>query len=202
MSKLKNIKALRDMMAGNHRTQTKKTFGYRKKKEHKIREVGETWEEEINGTTFIWEQKEGYRVKRSKNAKVIDALRAELNSFPNCPKETCTCTNPTRLDRKFRRFMGICFDCNLKRETALQIQGKYEEYAKNKMKTNAEAFFKQADKEVEILKKSLSEKIGYVNEDGSEEIWESTDQAGMIRRIDEDYNDLKDFILNGFDEEE
>ena len=83
--KLKNVKAVSEMIAGTHKSQTKKTIGFSEVKSFIKREVGETWVDEDGNS---WEQKKGYKVKLGK----LSELRNDLNSFPNCDKEVCTCT--------------------------------------------------------------------------------------------------------------
>ena len=59
-SKLKNTKAVTEMLAGVHKTQTKRTVGFENSPTYVRRSVGEQWEDE-NGD--MWEQKAGYKVK-------------------------------------------------------------------------------------------------------------------------------------------
>ena len=47
-----------------------------------------------------------------------------------------------RLDDKMWRLFGHCFDCQVKIENKLRIQGKYEEWAENKIKQNKISFIK------------------------------------------------------------
>ena len=90
--KLKNIKAVNEMLLGEHKTQTKKVIAFDEKKVIK-RDVGATWSDDKGQT---WEQKNGYKVKVGKFAK----LREDLKSFPNCNKETCVCVEPGQVDLK------------------------------------------------------------------------------------------------------
>ena len=88
--KLQNIKAIKQMLEGSHKSQTKIQVGGPIPKTQVKRKVGDTWTETdpLTGTTSEWEQKEGFRVKGGK----FQEIRDYLDSFPNCPKETCTCT--------------------------------------------------------------------------------------------------------------
>jgi len=56
MAKLQNIKAVKEMIAGNHRTQTKNTVAFGESKDFIKREVGDQW---TDGEGNIWEQKKG-----------------------------------------------------------------------------------------------------------------------------------------------
>ena len=88
-NKLKNVKAVKEMLDGKHKTQTKKTVSFADKVIER-REVGETWTDDKGQK---WEQRNGYKVKVGKLSK----LREELKSFPNCNKETCTCIEQAKL---------------------------------------------------------------------------------------------------------
>lgn len=188
------------MLGGNHRTQTRKTHGFSDTKyqaeRSKIREVGEVWEEVgADGKTICWwKQEQGYRVKYNVHPDISKSnsdFQEYLRSFPNCQKDACTCKSPTPLDIKFRSKMGMCEDCVMTMETRLKIQGKFDEYAKNKMRANAESFFRESDTEIEVLKEQFKN-IGYVNSEfGDVEKWTLEDMDGMLEKIDNSYNDFK-----------
>ena len=80
MAKLNNIKAVKEMIGGEHKTQTKKTISFADKIVER-REVGETW---IDDKNQKWEQRNGYKVKIGK----LSELRKELREFPNCNRES------------------------------------------------------------------------------------------------------------------
>jgi hypothetical protein len=205
MAKLQNIKALKQMLDGNHRMQTRKTIGFSDAKDTaKIREVGEIWEEtDQHGNTIWWEQKQGYRVKYGVHPEIAQTLREAqeyLSSFPNCQKETCTCKQPTRIDEKFRKLVGMCEDCLISYETSLKIKGEFNEYAMKKMEANAKAFFEQADKEVEVLKREISNIhfAGDENDVNPIETWKFQDEESYKKFIDEKYNEFKTKTLEKF----
>jgi hypothetical protein len=206
MSKLQNIKAIQKMMSGEHRMQTRKTHGFsgvdKAAERAKTREVGEVWAEtDYEGNVICWwRQNKGYRTKFNVHPDIADSnarTRQELRSFPNCPKETCTCTNPTRLDQTFRKKTGMCEECVLSMETRLKIQGKYKDYEREKMRANAEAFFRDADQEVEVLKEALSN-LDFVNSDGRAEHWEFQNPEAMRETIEKSYNDFKKGVLDHY----
>ena len=186
MAKLKNIKAVKEMLGGEHKTQTKKTISFTDKVFVK-REVGETWTDDKGQK---WEQRKGYKVKVGKMAK----LRQELKSFPNCNKETCTMTEPGTADLKMKAIHGMCLDCVTLMEYDLKQKGEYEEYERKKMLANAEAWLKQAELEKEVLKTTL--KASFVNEDGSIEEWaEGMSEDELVSKIDNDFEKFRtDFI--------
>ena len=173
-NKLQNIKAVKEMIAGTHKFQTKKTTGFSDAKEqaekNKKREVGDVWEEKIGNTIYLIEQKNGFRVKKPKNS-VSAEVRKYLNSYPNCKKDCCK-TSYNHLDEKMRIIHGMCFDCVIEMEHELRKQGKYEEYEQNKIKRNAESWIKKAEQDVEMLKETYTKASSTVmNADGLLEHW-------------------------------
>lgn len=198
-NKLQNIKAVKQMLNGNFRTQTNKTFGYsdtaNTAEQNKKREVGEIWEvTDAHGNVTVWEQKDGYRVKTNKvQQEAKRTIELALNSFPKCPKETCTCTQPTRIDLKFKSRSGMCEDCTITEETKLKYSGKFNKYAIEKMRSNVEAFFKNIDNEVAQVRQDLK-KVDFVDVDGRIEKWELTTEE-MVNEIDSNYRTFKEKTL-------
>lgn len=202
---LQNIKALKQMLDGNHRLQNRTTVGFSDAtNKSKVREIGEVWEEkDFNGNSIWFEQQQGFRIKSSLHPDVAKAMREAneyLKSFPNCQKETCTCKVPNRIDEKFRRMVGMCEDCLISYETTLKIRGEFGEYAMKKMKDNATAFFEQADKEVEVLKREVSNIhfAGDENDINPIEKWAFQDEESYKKFIDEKYNEFKTKTMEKF----
>jgi leucyl aminopeptidase len=170
-NKLQNIKAVRQMLDG-----TKKTVGFSDAKKsaekNQKREVGDTWEEKIGNTVYIIKQENGFRVKKPKNS-VSAEVREYLNSYPNC-REKCCKTSFNHLDKKMRKIHGMCYDCVIDMEHQLRVEGKYEEYEREKVTNNATAWLKNAEKDVEQLKQLYTETQQYVtNADGVLETWDA-----------------------------
>lgn len=92
----------------------KLVFGWRGEAEP-TRKEGDVWED-INGRK--WTIKNGIRQTVTK----LDDAKTPWW----CPK----CSKPLnhRFDMKFLRIRGHCMDCNIKLETELRRQGKWEEY--------------------------------------------------------------------------
>jgi hypothetical protein len=204
--KLKNVRAVEKLLSGEHKSQTRKVFGYNGNKptDTEKRKVGDVWiEYDDNGNEVCkWEQRNGYRIKMQTYAPTMDEVHKERYAFPKCPKPECTCTNPTRLDLKFKNMSGMCMDCVIEEETKMKIRGTFNEYAINKIEENAKSFFKEADVEVNAIKQGLRDGVGYVNSDGSIEKWEaSTDVEDITGRIDSEYTKLKEQVLSGISEQ-
>ena len=189
--KLKNVKAVREMIAGTHKTQTKTNVSFGEKKTFVKREVGDRWTDD-DGT--LWEQKKGYKVKLGK----LSELRQNLNKFPNCKKEICTCTNPKRNDIKMKTIHGMCFDCVIEMEHKLKIEGKYEEYEREKILANMKSWLKGAEVEKEALKTALKAK--FVNEDGSIEEWNEMSWEDVEKKIDNEFRLFKENYLKKWEE--
>ena len=181
--KLKNVKAVKEMIAGTHKSQTKTTIGFGETKTVVKREVGERWTDD-NGN--VWEQRKGYKVKLGKLSK----LRDELAKFPNCKKGCNSYLNPNRNDMKMRAIHGMCFDCVIEMEHKHRVNGTYKEYEKNKMLANMKSWFKQAEIEKEALKAGLKAK--FVNEDGSFEEWNGMSWDEMEEKIENEFRIFKE----------
>ena len=172
--KLQNIKAVQQMLDGEHKFQTKKTVGFsdaKNKAEH--REIGDTWEEtDTHGNVYIVEQRDGFRIRKTKNSDLFQSIRDELHAFPNCRKETCICIGTHQLDQKMRKIHGMCFDCVIEMEHELKKAGKYEEYEQDKIRENALAWLRDAERDVEMLKQAYTQVQQIVaNSDGHVEHW-------------------------------
>jgi len=183
MSKLKNVKAVKEMLEGKHKTQTKKTVSFDKSKEVVKRNVGDVWTDEDGQK---WEQKRGYKVKLGK----LHKLRDDLKKFPNCKDGCESYLDPGQADLKMKAYHGMCLNCVIDMEHQLKMEGKYEEYEKRKILANAEAWLKQAEIEKDILKYSIE--ANFINEDGSIEKWGGLNKDEVIDRIEKGFQKFKE----------
>ena len=101
-----------------------------------------------------------------------------------------------RLNFKFYFKRKMCFGCVLKEESKIKRQGPeaWQAYQNKIMAANAESWFRDTDKEVEILKTQTKETY-YQNADGK--IGEM-DISSFVKKIDTDYQKLKQDIRNQF----
>lgn len=97
-------------------------FGWRGEAEP-TRKEGDVWED-VNGKK--WTVKNGIRQTVT---KLDDAKTPHW-----CPK----CSKPMnhRFDIKFWRIRGHCYDCNIKLETELRLQGKWKDFEQKMMLRN------------------------------------------------------------------
>ena len=184
--KLKNVKAVKEMIAGTHKSQTKTNVSFGETKEVIRRKVGDQWTDDDGN---IWEQRKGYKVKLGKLSK----LRDELTKFPNCKKDICTCTNPKRNDIKMKTIHGMCFDCVIQMEHQHKLDGTFEEYEREKIHANMKSWLGKAEIEKEALKTAL--KARFVNEDGSIEEWNDMSWEQVEEKIDNEFRLFKENYL-------
>ena len=176
--KLQNVKAVQQMLEGSHKFQTKKTVGFSDAeylaKKNERHDIGDIWEEtdSVTGITYIIEQQNGFRIKKIKSSDVLQTIREELRTFPNCRKETCTCLKSNHLDEKMRKIHGMCFDCVIEMEHELKKEGKYEEYEQNKIRENALSWLASAERDVNLLRETYTQASKFVtNSEGQLETW-------------------------------
>ena len=202
--KLQNVKAIQQMLEGNHKFQTKKTVGFSDidstTKQNERHEVGDIWEETdtVSGVTYIIEQRDGFRIKKTKSTDVLQTVRDELRSFPNCRKDTCTCVGSHHLDQKMRKIHGMCFDCVVEMEHELKKSGKYEEYEQTKIRENALAWLTSAERDVALLKEAYTQASTFVtNSDGEKEHWTARMTPEEFEEtIQAQFNKFKENFLN------
>ena len=196
-SKLQNIKAVKQMLDGSHKTQTRKNFSLATAKsdakKNEKREVGDEWIETINGVNYKITQHNGFRMKRPENS-ILDQVNDVLTLPKTCPK----CGQDMhgkekRLNQKIYFKVGTCFDCHVKSETVLRADPKkWENYNRKKLLANAKGWLKDADKEVEVLKKTLKD-VMWENADGK--IGE-IDRTAWLEKVDKDYKKFKKDLID------
>lgn len=191
MVKIDSMDDVKQLLKGEHVSQTSVQVGYNGEVEEKItRKVGDRWKD-ADGNE--WEQKEGYSIKLGKEWQ--QELHTYLNSFPNCPKETCTCTLPKRMDEKMKKIHGMCFDCVIDMEHKIRLEGKWDEYEKQKMKENALAWLEEAERDKNLIAEELS-KLEFANSFGDSEKWNTgVTKEQILQKIEEEFQKFReDFI--------
>ena len=130
-------KALKDLLSGKEYEKDYVQVGYEGKKDNR---GGETRESELS--------------------KVMQSVRMPL-FCPNSKKAM-----KKKLDDKFWRTKGHCFDCQIEFENKLKVKGEFDDYAKNIINGNKKAYLKD-------LKQSLVEfeetggKVEWLNDVGA-----------------------------------
>ena len=207
--KLQNVKAVQQMLDGSHKFQTKKTVGFSDAdstaKKNERHEIGDIWEETdtTTGVTYIIEQRDGFRIKKTKASEVLQSVREELRSYPNCRKETCTCMEKHPLNEKMRKIHGMCFDCVIEMEHELKKDGRYEEYEQSKIRENALAWLAEAERDVALLKETYTQASQFItNSEGEKENWTArmTPQE-FEETVQAQFNTFKEKFLANLDKE-
>lgn len=206
--KLQNIKAIKEMIAGTHKSQNKTQIGYTGKKTISDDDIIErfedgtpkVWIETEKGTRWRIEQHDGFRSKKPENS-ILDTINEILRVPKTCPKCNAQMkgVDEEHLNLKFWFMSKHCFGCQLKEESMIRVQGKeaWSEYSRKKLAANAEAWFKDTDKEVEIVRNSL--KLQFVqNADGD---LAEYDQTAFFEKFDSDYKKFKEQILENLKKE-
>ena len=205
-SKLQNIKAVNELLAGNHKSQTRKSI-YTGSTKTDIPE-DDILERFDDGKPKIWietsakgirtrvTQHDGFKSRQPENS-VLKTIQDTLSVPEKCPKcETKMRGNEKTLNFKFWFKRKMCFGCVLSEERRIKSQSKnaWKKYENNIMSANAESWFTDTDKEVDILKQSLKETV-WGNADGE---FGEVDISTQIEKIETDYTKLKENIRNQF----
>lgn len=186
--KIDSVDDVRKLLSGEHESQNKVQVGFvaDKKEDNQTREIGDRW---FDSDGNEWEQKNGYKIKLGKVWQ--QELHEYLNSFPNCPKETCTCGIPKRLDQKMKKIHGMCFDCVVKMEHKIRLEGKWEEYEKTKLKENAMAWLSEAERDKNLIVEELS-RLEFANEFGDVEKWDTKiNKEDLLSKIESEFEEFK-----------
>lgn len=191
MVKIDSIENVKELLKGEHSSQTAIQVGYDGEVEEKItRKVGDRWTDSDGNE---WEQKEGYSIKLGKEWQ--QELHNYLNTFPNCQKETCTCTMPKRIDEKMRMVHGMCLDCVTEVEHKIRLEGKWDEYEQGKLKENALSWLAEAERDKNLIAAELS-KAEFVNSFGDVEKWDTNKtKEELLTKIEDEFQKFReDFI--------
>ena len=92
-----------------------------------------------------------------------------------CPK--CKKAMKKKLDDKFWRLMGHCFDCQIELENKMRINGEFKEYAYSKMLENQKSQLKDLEQSLDDFEKTGGKKewfnqVGVNNPELEAEKWE------------------------------
>jgi ribosomal protein L37AE/L43A len=189
MSKsLRNISALRKMLDGTHKFQTKTTVSFSdvKTDTNDTKAVGEIWTDE-NG--IEWEQRNGFRIQKGK----LDSIRKQLSKSKmpaNCPK--CQQAMTKRLDAKFWALEKHCFDCQITYEHEMRINGTFDQYEKQRILNNAESWLTDAEAEAQELIKIIDSELTFSDTEGALEKWNvDINREEFIEKVKSDFEDFK-----------
>lgn len=172
--KRKDVERMRNLIKGKSGSSSELQVGYTAKKEdHK---EGDVWEE--NGKK--WTIKDGIKQTHTK----LDKVKKEAILPLFCPE--CSSIMKTRNDSKMYKIHKMCFDCVIKMETKLKLEGKYKQYERDMMANNASDYIN--DLETYLLEALNSSNSQYVSEKGEVERWKGGLDKEKVTQ------ELKDFF--------
>ena len=158
-------KALKDLMSGKEHTKEYVQVGYEGKKEN------------LGGKT-----------RESELSKTMQSVR--MPWF--CPK--CNKAMKKKLDDKFWRTQGHCFDCQIEIENKMRIEGVFEDYAKTKMLENQKAYLKDLEQSIDDFEKTGGKReffnqVGVNTPELEKEKWEMGEE-----QFEKTISEARDFI--------
>jgi len=143
----RHVKARQDILDG--RTPEKRIFVHMEDLEEKKKR-----EEEI-------------KTERDRKNDRMDALK-EAKTPWFCPE--CTKVMKSRLDNKMYRLYNHCFDCQVKFENNLRIDGKYEEWEEKKVLNNQLSYIKDQIDSIADWKEQTSKPLEVFDQVGVQDV--------------------------------
>ncbi len=169
-------KALKDLLSGREHEKDYVQVGYEGKKDNR---GGETRESELS--------------------KIMQSVRMPLF----CPE--CKKAMKKKLDDKFWRMMGHCFDCQIEMEHKLRVKGEYEDWAKKKVLENKKSYFKDLQQSIEEFEKQGGKQTWLNNVGVQTPELEKEEWAMGEQEFEKVVSEAKDYLKNmqeAIDEEE
>lgn len=181
--KSRDVQRMRNIITKNHGNRTGVQIGYTP--EYIERKEGDVWEE--NGKQ--WTIKNGIKQTTTK----LDGIRKRITMPLVCPK--CKQAMVNRLDKVMYPIHAICFDCTIKHETKLKLEGKFEEYQMNINRQGLAYHLKEMETVLLELLMSNSEE-SFVTEGGDIETWKNNNNSTkiLIEDIQEYIQKIKDAL--------
>ena len=130
----------------------------------------------------------GGKTRESELSKVMQGVRMPLF----CPK--CKKAMKKKLDDKFWRMMGHCFDCQVEMENKLRVKGEFDEWAERKMLENQKSQLKDLEQSLDDFEKTGGKKewlnnVGVNTPELEKDKWEMDEEA-----FNKTIKEAKDFI--------
>ena len=204
-NKLQNIKAVKELLTGQHKSQTKKsTYFGKTDTEISEKDILEKFEDgrrkvwietKPNGTRMKVTQHEGFTSREPENS-ITDQIKEVLRVPDNCPKcGTNMREKEKSLNFKFWFKRKCCFNCVLTEEHKIRLKGPeaWKAYENKILLANAESWFKDCDKEVDVLKNQIVKT--WQNADGE---YGEADMSAFLDKMEKDYKKLKSNIRKNF----
>ena len=170
------VQRMRNLVTGKHKAKTATQIGYKKKEERRVE--GDVWEE--RGKT--WTIKNGIKQNFTKLIHLRKAIRMPLC----CPE--CGTRMKKRLDKKFYKLRNKCFDCNIKDEHKMRMDGTFESYEREVIGKKLDIIYTNVEATFQKFIESNANKE-YITESGHREEW----YGGLSKQ---DYQSMSDAELS------
>ena len=176
--KRKDVERMRNLIKGKTGESAELQVGYRAKKvDHK---EGDIWEEEGKK----WTIKDGIKQTYTK----LDKIKKEAILPLFCPE--CGSLMKKRIDAKMYKIHQKCSNCVAKAETQLKIEGKFKDYERNIITTNAESYLD--DLETYLIEAINESNTQYVSEKGEVERWKGgVDKEKFVSEMKENFKGFR-----------
>jgi hypothetical protein len=155
----RDVQRIRNLLSGKQGEATQTQVGYTTK--HIDRSEGEIWEE--------FDRK--WTIKNGIKMSVTKLNRAKIASFVPLLCPSCSKPMKTEYDKKMFFIHNQCFDCVIKMESQLKIEGKYQEYEDKIVKANANFSLDEFVNGFDSFLDSINSDNGFVTEQGDIEDW-------------------------------
>ena len=176
--KRKDVERMRNLIKGNVNESAELQVGYTTKKEDY--KEGDIWEE--GGKK--WTIKDGIKQTYTK----LDKVKKEAILPLFCPE--CGSLMKKRIDAKMYKIHQKCSDCVIEMEHKLKMEGKYKDYERNIIATNAESYLDNLE---EYLLEAINESnTSYVSEKGEVERWKGgVDKEKFLSDMKTNFKDFR-----------
>ena len=171
----RDVQRMRNIISGNAGGATGTQVGY--SKQNQDYQEGDVWEE--NGKQ--WTIKNGIKQTITKFDKLKQMFILPL-SCPNCSQPM----HNNEYNKKMWNIHKMCFDCVIKMEAQLKVEGKYEEYERQMINANKNAMVDDFEEAFNNFMNSQAE--SYVTEQGDVETW----GGGKVN--EEEIKNVKEYI--------
>jgi|TARA_B110000211_G_scaffold167333_1_gene188875 ribosomal protein L37AE/L43A len=149
--------------------------------------------EEVEKRSFVGytpeaEKNEGGKTRKSD----LTDIMAEIRMPWFCPE--CKKTMKKKLDDKFWRMMGHCFDCQVEYENKLRIKGEFSEWAQSKMLENQKAQLIDLEQSITDFEKTGGKKEWYNNVGVNTPMLEADKWEMGKEQFEKTISEARDFI--------
>ena len=140
------------------------------------------------GYTPEAEKNLGGKTRKSELTDIMAEVRMPW-FCPNCKKAM-----KKKLDDKFWRMMGHCFDCQVEIENKLRIKGEFDEWAERKMLENQKSQLKDLEQSITDFEKTGGKKEWYNNVGVNTPMLEADKWEMGKKQFEKTIQEARDFI--------